>query len=286
MLTTFDLDEYVFGVLKAGANGFLLKDTPPADLLADIRLVAAGDVPFGPPSDVSRAPRPTRTAGSRWTRRRCRFSATSMLLGRLCSNPSGWSCQVMRSCSPQRRWVTGRGIRTTSPMRTESWPMGSGSPNRSRTCGTSMLLAAGVDLRTTAGRLGHGDGGATTLKVYARGTRPADQRAAELLADDLLELPRKAAGGVTRTTASGLIRVARPIGELLTPAPTGCTYMEVAAGVREAVSTGRLEPTDLVPTVTDLAEWFSVARSTAQRAAASAAAVTTVLIQDSKSESL
>ena len=37
MLTTFDLDEYVFGALKAGANGFLLKDTPPADLLVGIR---------------------------------------------------------------------------------------------------------------------------------------------------------------------------------------------------------------------------------------------------------
>ena len=34
MLTTFDLDEYVFGALRAGASGFLLKDTPPADLLA------------------------------------------------------------------------------------------------------------------------------------------------------------------------------------------------------------------------------------------------------------
>jgi DNA-binding NarL/FixJ family response regulator len=43
MLTTFDLDEYVFGALKAGASGFLLKDTPPAELLAGIRVVARGD---------------------------------------------------------------------------------------------------------------------------------------------------------------------------------------------------------------------------------------------------
>ena len=48
MLTTFDLDEYVFGALKAGASGFLLKDTPPADLLAGIRLVAAGDALLSP----------------------------------------------------------------------------------------------------------------------------------------------------------------------------------------------------------------------------------------------
>ena len=48
MLTTFDLDEYVFGALKAGASGFLLKDTPPADLLSGIRIVAAGDVLLSP----------------------------------------------------------------------------------------------------------------------------------------------------------------------------------------------------------------------------------------------
>jgi len=48
MLTTFDLDEYVFGALKAGASGFLLKDTPPADLLAGIRIVAAGDSLLSP----------------------------------------------------------------------------------------------------------------------------------------------------------------------------------------------------------------------------------------------
>ena len=48
MLTTFDLDEYVFGALKAGASGFLLKDTPPADLLNGIRVVAAGDALLSP----------------------------------------------------------------------------------------------------------------------------------------------------------------------------------------------------------------------------------------------
>jgi DNA-binding NarL/FixJ family response regulator len=48
MLTTFDLGEYVFGALKAGASGFVLKDTPPADLLAGIRTVAAGDALLSP----------------------------------------------------------------------------------------------------------------------------------------------------------------------------------------------------------------------------------------------
>ena len=48
ILTTFDLDEYVFGALRAGASGFLLKDTPPADLLAGIRTVAGGDALLSP----------------------------------------------------------------------------------------------------------------------------------------------------------------------------------------------------------------------------------------------
>ncbi len=43
ILTTFDLDEYVYAGLAAGASGFVLKNTPPADLLAAIRVVAAGD---------------------------------------------------------------------------------------------------------------------------------------------------------------------------------------------------------------------------------------------------
>jgi DNA-binding NarL/FixJ family response regulator len=48
ILTTFDLDEYVFAALRAGASGFLLKDTDPADLLTAIRVVAAGDALLAP----------------------------------------------------------------------------------------------------------------------------------------------------------------------------------------------------------------------------------------------
>ncbi len=48
MLTTFHLDQYVYQALRAGASGFLLKDTPPADLLAAIRVVAAGDALLAP----------------------------------------------------------------------------------------------------------------------------------------------------------------------------------------------------------------------------------------------
>ncbi len=48
ILTTFDLDEYVFAALRAGASGFLLKDTLPADLINAIRVVAAGDALLAP----------------------------------------------------------------------------------------------------------------------------------------------------------------------------------------------------------------------------------------------
>jgi len=48
MLTTFDLDEYVIEALKAGASGFLLKDTLPDDLLAAVRVVAGGEALLAP----------------------------------------------------------------------------------------------------------------------------------------------------------------------------------------------------------------------------------------------
>jgi len=48
VLTTFELDEYVFDALRYGASGFLIKDTTPAELLRAIRLVAAGDALLSP----------------------------------------------------------------------------------------------------------------------------------------------------------------------------------------------------------------------------------------------
>ena len=68
ILTTFDLDEYVYQALRVGASGFLLKDTPPADLLAAIRVVAAGDALLAPGitrrliAEFARRPDPTRVA--------------------------------------------------------------------------------------------------------------------------------------------------------------------------------------------------------------------------------
>lgn len=67
VLTTFDLDDYVFGALRAGASGFLLKEASPADLLAAIRVIAAGDALIAPRvtrrliEEYVRSPDPTRT---------------------------------------------------------------------------------------------------------------------------------------------------------------------------------------------------------------------------------
>jgi DNA-binding NarL/FixJ family response regulator len=69
ILTTFDLDDYVYAALRAGASGFLLKDTPPADLLTAIEVVAAGEALLAPSvtrrliAEFSRRPEPpTRVA--------------------------------------------------------------------------------------------------------------------------------------------------------------------------------------------------------------------------------
>ncbi|MFD9500564.1 response regulator [Streptomyces sp. NPDC060035] len=48
MLTTFDVDDYVYEALRVGASGFLLKDAPPADLISAVRVVAAGDALLAP----------------------------------------------------------------------------------------------------------------------------------------------------------------------------------------------------------------------------------------------
>ncbi|MBB5954116.1 DNA-binding NarL/FixJ family response regulator [Saccharothrix tamanrassetensis] len=74
ILTTFDLDEYVYSALRAGASGFLLKDTPPVELLAAVRVVAAGDGLLSPSvtrrliAEFSRAPERRDGWGAAWGR--------------------------------------------------------------------------------------------------------------------------------------------------------------------------------------------------------------------------
>jgi DNA-binding NarL/FixJ family response regulator len=68
ILTTFDLDEYVYEALRAGASGFLLKDAPAADLVYAVRVVASGDALLAPSitrrliADFARRPRTDRPA--------------------------------------------------------------------------------------------------------------------------------------------------------------------------------------------------------------------------------
>jgi DNA-binding NarL/FixJ family response regulator len=69
ILTTFDLDEYVYEALRAGASGFVLKDDPPEQLIAAVRTVAGGDALLSPAitrrviEHFAQIPRPTRPKG-------------------------------------------------------------------------------------------------------------------------------------------------------------------------------------------------------------------------------
>ncbi len=103
------------------------------------------------------------------------------------------------------------------------------------------LIAAGVDIRTVAGRLGHGSGGATTLKVYAGWVDEADRRAADTIATI----------------------VPRPV-----PAPAAPRgpYEAIAAALRKQIADGSLKPGDQLPTVAQIAVANTVAVSTAHRA--------------------
>jgi DNA-binding NarL/FixJ family response regulator len=79
MLTTFDLDEYVFEALRHGASGFLVKDTEPAELIRAVRLVAGGDALLSPRitrqliaeyATKSQAPPPSKAADQLTSRER------------------------------------------------------------------------------------------------------------------------------------------------------------------------------------------------------------------------
>ncbi|WP_267592805.1 GntR family transcriptional regulator [Carbonactinospora thermoautotrophica] len=81
------------------------------------------------------------------------------------------------------------------------------------------------------------------VKVYTHRTPPADRRAAQILAAEL-------------------IPPTSPVGLLQGPA----LYRQIAANLRAAIEAGKLAPGDLLPTVVELGEWYGVSRSTAQRA--------------------
>ena len=85
ILTTFDLDEYVYSALRAGASGFLLKDTLAADLLAAIRMVAKGDAIAAPSITRRLIERHIGTSGDPLPRTRPSFASSPSENAR-CSN--------------------------------------------------------------------------------------------------------------------------------------------------------------------------------------------------------
>jgi integrase len=103
------------------------------------------------------------------------------------------------------------------------------------------LIAAGVDIRTVAGRLGHGSGGATTLKIYAAWVDEAGQRAAEAM------------GGIMPKVVIGAKPVRGP-------------YETIAALLREQIHDGRLKVGDQLPTTGELATVHAVSPATVHRA--------------------
>ncbi|HSV64798.1 MAG TPA: tyrosine-type recombinase/integrase [Mycobacteriales bacterium] len=117
------------------------------------------------------------------------------------------------------------------------------------------LIAAGVDIRTVADRLGHGGGGATTLRVYSAWVSEADQRAAGNLSGRMPSPP-------ITIESIGVPKTAQKSEEPDSP------YQQIAADLRGAITCGALRPCDLLPTVVDLAARYGVAVTTAHRAVA------------------
>ncbi|MFG1820401.1 tyrosine-type recombinase/integrase [Kribbella sp. NPDC049174] len=122
------------------------------------------------------------------------------------------------------------------------------------------LLNAGVNIRAVAGRLGHGGGGATTLRVYAAWLAEADQRAAPALAG---RMPARPAGSL----ASGAADRASSAESEEGSTPRG-PYIQIARDLRGAIRCGALAVGDVLPPVKDLAHRYGVAVSTAHRAIA------------------
>ena len=119
------------------------------------------------------------------------------------------------------------------------------------------LITAGVDVRTVAGRLGHGGGGTTTLRVYSAWVAETDQRAAGTLVGHLPELP-------AALSVEGKLKPVPPTVAVEDESP----YKRIAQDLRGAIVAGVLAPGQQLPTVVDLAERYSVSFGTAQRAIA------------------
>lgn len=117
------------------------------------------------------------------------------------------------------------------------------------------LISGGVDVRTVAGRLGHGGGGSTTLRVYAAWTSEADQRAARTVSGRMPARPRSDSGMPVENQSPG------PHADMAA-APL---HLKITGDLRGAIESGVLRPGDVLPTVKELAARYQVAASTAHR---------------------
>jgi integrase len=113
------------------------------------------------------------------------------------------------------------------------------------------LVTAGVDVRTVAGRLGHGGGGTTTLRIYTAWVEESDQRAATTLRGRMPDRTSLTAG-----------QDAAPESDVASP------YQRIAADLRDQISDGTLSEGDVFPTLDELCAAYGVAAGTAHRAVA------------------
>jgi DNA-binding transcriptional regulator YhcF (GntR family) len=123
------------------------------------------------------------------------------------------------------------------------------------------LLNGGMDVRAVAGRLGHGSGGAMTLRAYAAWLAEADQRAAPILAGRMPALPATVDITDDRLPAE---RYLASGDESEPPGP----YAQIARDLKGAIACGALADGEELPTVKDLAQRYGVAVGTAHRAIA------------------
>ncbi|MCA1602451.1 MAG: tyrosine-type recombinase/integrase, partial [Acidobacteria bacterium] len=119
------------------------------------------------------------------------------------------------------------------------------------------LIAAGVDVRTVAGRLGHGGGGSTTLRVYSAWVSEADQKAAGTFTVRMPALPP-----IGFDTASTSVESETGFPEPKSP------YQRIVADLRGAITCGALCPGDPLPTAVQLKDRYHVSAGTANRAIA------------------
>jgi integrase len=111
------------------------------------------------------------------------------------------------------------------------------------------LIAAGVDIRTVAGRLGHGSGGSTTLRVYAAWLSEADQRASSALLGRLPAFPER-------------VDTPQERAKVYPRAP----FELIASQIRKEIVSGQRQPGEDAPTVNELRQQHIVSAGTAHRA--------------------